>query len=382
MKYKRKYYVIAVFILFAVLVPLGVLRLLPNNEQNVRGHIEIFVNNDVYDYMVDCANKFMELNDKTTITISKVSNAIENIEEQENKSILLSKAKIVDINRIDYNETDINKLKIYDGYEIILDTYKKNFSSYRINQIKIDDNVIGIPLTSRPLALYVRDDMLKTYGYKKDNFNTWDDIIEIGKTIYEKSDKKVRIINATGQDYNDLVDLLIMQNLNYETVDKIKEVVENKIKELKDNNILNLEEGGEFLARISSINAMKEIAALDVPCQWSCIDVPASKFGANKFFASEGDNLIILNKNEDNKYLIQKFITYVITNNKDVIEYVKKGDFFSSYLYTYKSKSIEDGVKNFSEKSPLVVLSNIEEKAPSIEEYDKYLEVKTQLRMN
>ena len=75
-------------------------------------------------------------------------------------------------------------------------------------------------------------------------------------------------------------------------------------------------------------------------------------------------------------------MTYVITNNKEAVDYVKEGEFFSSYLYTYKNKNIAEKVKNFSEKSPLVVLSNIEEKAPVIENYDKYLEVKTQLRMN
>lgn len=381
MKEKKKYIIILVLLLIIGIVGIGVVRFLPDNEQKVKGQIEILVNSDSYDYMVRCANKFMEANDKAIVTINKVDDEKDAVQEEINKSIL-NKAEIAQINRIDYGELDTRNIKDYKENEDILNTYSKNFSSYRINQVKMDDKTIGIPLTSRPLALYVRDDMLKEYGYTRDSFNTWNDVIEIGKDIYARSNGKVRIINATGQDFQDLTDLIIMQNLSDDTAENIKAIVEEKVKELKDNNILNLQEGGAFLARISSVNAMREIMALDVPCAWSAMNVPSNGYGANKFFASEGENLIVLNKNNDNEKLIRKFITYVITNNKEAVEYVKQGKFFSSYLYTYKDKSIEENVNNFPDKSPLIILSNIEEKAPVIDSYDKYLEVKAQLRMN
>lgn len=381
MKEKKRYIIIFALILVVGISVIGVLRFLPDNEQKVKGQIEILVNSDSYDYMVRCANKFMALNDKAIVTINKVDDEKEAMQEEINKSVF-NKAEISQIDRSGYDQLDTSNIKEYQENKDILDIYSKNFSSYRINQVKMDDKTIGIPLTSRPLALYVRDDMLKEYGYTRDSFNTWNDVIEIGNDIYTRSNGEVRIINATGQDLKDLEDLLIMQNLSDDTVENIKAVVEGKIKELEDNNILNLQDGGEFLARISSVNAMREIMAIEVPCAWSAMNVPSNGFGANKFFASEGKNLIVLNKNSDNEKLIRKFITYVITNNKEAVEYVKKGEFFSSYLYTYKNKEIEEGVNNFPDKSPLIILSNIEEKAPVTENYDKYLEVKAQLRMD
>lgn len=42
------------------------------------------------------------------------------------------------------------------------------------------------------------------------------------------------------------------------STDVVKSEVQAMMKKLEDNNILNLQNGGEFLARISSINAMKE----------------------------------------------------------------------------------------------------------------------------
>lgn len=381
MRDKKKYVIIFFIVSIVVMLGIGMIKLLPRNEQKVKGKIEILVNSNDYEYFSQCADKFMQVNEKAVVTIKKIEDGKEGIQEEINKNFF-DKVEVVEADRSDYEGIEFTNIMNFDENEYIIKTYNKNFSEYRISQVTKDEKIIGIPVTSRPLALYVRDDMLNQYGYNKESFNTWNDVIKIGKDIYEKSNGKVKILNATGQDYKDLVDLIIMQNLSYDTAENIKSVVEAKMKELEDNNILNLQDGGEFLARISSINAMKEIMALDVPCEWNCINVPSNGFGANKFFAAEGSNLIVINQTEDNQRLIQKFMTYVITNNKEAIDYVKRGEMFSSYLYTYKNKTIEESVKNFSEKSPLVVLANIEEKAPAINDYDKYLEVKKQLRMN
>lgn len=61
---------------------------------------------------------------------------------------------------------------------------------------------------------------------------------------------------------------------------------------------------------------------------------------------------------------------------------LRKESFFSSYLYTYNTKDIEEPVKNFTGKSPLVVLSNIEEKTPIISNYDEYIKIKQEIRAN
>lgn len=287
---------------------------------------------------------------------------------------------IIQIDRSNFEKLNFN-YGDYNKEDKLLNDYSKNFSKYRVAQARYDDKSIGIPLTSRPLAFYVREDMLRQYGYNRDSMNTWDDVIRIGQDIYAKSNGTVKIINATGQDYEDLLDLLTMENLSSEkSIEQTKSDVQAMVKRLEDNNILNLQDGGAFLGRISSINAMREIIAIQEKCEWSAGDVPSIKPGTNKFFASEGDNLLILNSNSDNEKLVEKFITYVITNNDEAVKYVQEGQFFSSYLYTYNTKDIEQPVKNFVGKSPLVVLSNIEEKTPEIKEFDKY--IKTRQKLN
>ncbi|WP_160687164.1 ABC transporter substrate-binding protein [Clostridium sp. C2-6-12] len=377
MRNKIKYFVVSFILLVLGIISINLFQ--PNKEQQVKGSIELLVSENAYDYLVECANGFMKVNDKTVINIKKLENYNQITNTSENTKV--KSANIAQIDRFNFQQLKLDEYAYYNKDDKLLDNYAKNFSEYRINQVKHDEDSIGIPLTSRPLVFYIREDILKQYKYKREDLNTWDDIIKIGKEIYEKSSGKVCIINATGQDYEDLLDLLTMQIFTKDkSVEAIQLEVQAMVKKLKENNILKVTGDEDFIGRISSINAMSEIMKIETPCQWSAGNVPSIKPGGNKFFATEGDNLLVYNQNADNEKLIEKFITYVITNNKQAVKYVKEGKFFSSYLYTYTSKEIEDNVKNFVGKSPLVMLSNVEEKTPKIEEYDKYIKVKQKLR--
>ena len=372
MKKKIKYGIIFMFILTLGIISINIYQ--PDKEPVLKGKIEIIAYDNTYDYLVKCADKFMKLNDKTNVTVKKIYKKDEISQEIDNSSKV---TYIAQINRIDYDDLGLEKANHLEVQQDIINSYLKNFSEYRLQQIEYEDISIGVPFTSRPLALYIREDMLNEYGYERDEINTWDDIIRIGKDIYERSNKQIRIINATGQDYCDLVSLLKMQYMKNDTDDEtVKSQVSNMLSELENNNILNLNDGGEFLARISSNNALKEITAIEVQCEWSIGNVPSLFHGTNKFFASNGDNLVVFNNIEENKKLVEKFITYVMTNNSDAVEYVLQGDFFSSYLYTYKNKNIEFMPQNFVGVSPLVVLNNIEEKSLLINNYQQYINIK------
>ena len=198
--------------------------------------------------------------------------------------------------------------------------------------------------------------------------------------IYNKSNGKVRILNAVGQDYNDIISLLIMQAMELTSNEnEIKTFVKQQVDELNKLNILNTKEHGEFLARVSSINSVKELSALNVECNWVANNAPAYNVGSNRMYVAEGDNLVILNRNEENDSLLKKFIEFLVTNSSNYIEYVKKGEFFLSFKSSYKNNKIEDHIKNFKEKSPLIVMSNVSERAPGIKNYSLYRKVQKDL---
>lgn len=374
---KVRYFIIIIFIVLSIFL-LNNIRS-SNKEENIKGNIVIWANEDTYDYLCEYANLFMESYDKTKIEISLIYSS--NYKDKILSSI--NDNSTPDIIQLSTNESrrliKENDLRKYISEEKgIVDNYSSNFSVARIKEANDKEGLVGVPLTSRPLALYLREDMLAQYGYTYEDINTWDDLKRVGKDILEKTSGEVRILNGVGQDYEDIISLLVMQAMEGSNdKGKIEELVKTKLSEI--SNIMNTKVDGKFLARISSINSMRELTALDVPCEWTVNNAPAKLNGSNKFYVAEGYNLLVLNESEENSALIKRFLEFLATNTEESIKYVKEGKFFSSYLSTYKNKSIEESIKNFSGKSPLVVMSNIYEKAPEINDYEVYLEVKNKI---
>ena len=374
---KVRYFIIIIFIVLSIFL-LNNIRS-SNKEENIKGNIVIWANEDTYDYLCEYANLFMKSYDKTKVEVSLIYSS--NYKDKILSSI--NNNSTPDIIQLSTNDSrrliKENDLRKYISEEKgIVDSYSSNFSVGRIKEANDKEGLVGVPLTSRPLALYLREDMLAQYGYTYEDINTWDDLKRIGEDILEKTSGEVRILNGVGQDYEDIVSLLVMQAME-ESNDKgkIEELVKTRLSEI--SNIMNTKVDGKFLARISSINSMRELKALDVPCEWTANNAPAKLNGSNKFYVVEGYNLLVFDESEENSALIKRFLEFLATNTEQSIKYVKEGKFFSSYLSTYKNKSIEESIKNFSGKSPLVVMSNIYEKAPEINDYELYLEVKNKI---
>ena len=352
------------------------------NEEVLRGDITIWANSINYEYLNKSAYEFMRLNKKCNINVV-------NIQPYDYDNKLKSGFKTGTLPNIiqmdsytlsNLDDTYIQKI-VLNQEPSIIDTYNSNFSTGRIKEVKsIGDELLGIPLTSRPLIMFLRQDLMDIYGYDHEDINTWGDLISMGKDVYEKSGGKIKVLNATGQDYNDLIYLLIMQSMEqYTKEEDIINDVKGKMDLLKNENILNFEDEGEFLSRISSINGFRELQSLSEECTWTANNAPSKEIGSNRFYVAEGTNLVIINKNDENREIIRRFIGFLTTNTKDSIEYILKGNFFSSFMLTYNDKDIEISVKNFNNKSPLITMANIAEKAPTIKDYKLYRNVVKQL---
>ncbi|VYT86426.1 extracellular solute-binding protein [Clostridium paraputrificum] len=370
-----------VFIILCIVLSIFLLNNIrsSNKEENIKGNIVIWANEDTYEYLCEYANLFMKSYEKTNVEVSLIysSNYKDKILSSINDN---SAPHIIQLSTNDSRRLiKENNLRKYISEEKgIVESYSSNFSIGRIKEANDKEGLVGVPLTSRPLALYLREDMLAQYGYTYEDINTWDDLKRVGEDILNKTSGEIRILNGVGQDYEDIVSLLVMQAMEESNdKDKIEDMVKTRLSEI--SNIINTKVDGKFLARISSINSMRELTALDVPCQWTVNNAPAKLNGSNRFYVSEGYNLLVLNESEENSALIKKFLEFLATNTEECIKYVEEGKFFSSYLSTYKNKSIEESIKNFSGKSPLVVMSNIYEKAPEINDYEVYLEVKNKI---
>ncbi|PRR83186.1 ABC transporter substrate-binding protein [Clostridium vincentii] len=373
MKYKNKLVIAMVAIVIISVAIVNVVDL--NKDYTLRGTINIWANENSYDYLEETAEKFMDKNEKAVINVVKVNNYKNNLEDA------ITSGDFPDIVQLNSQYLREFEEKYKDSTAIeqnisIIDNYSSSFSKSRIEEINKDDKIIGIPFTSRPLVLYLREDMLKTFGYTYEDISTWDQLIKMGQDVFEKSGGKIKVLNAVGKDYEDLVSLLVMQAMEEtENEDEIKTIINEKLNELISKNILNKDENGEFLSRISSINGMAELKTIEVECEWTTNNAPAKILGSNRFYVSEGDNLVAIKEDKKTTALKNEFIEFISTNGKEDIDNIKNGKFFLSFLSIYNSKEIEENVNNFKGNSPLVVMANIAQKAPSINDYDMYFKI-------
>lgn len=348
-----------------------------NKEDTLKGTINIWANENSYDYLKETSEKFLEINDKVIVNVVKVNDEDykKNLESAINSDDLPDIVQLNSQYLKEFEEKHKDSISIQQNTSII-DNYSNNFSKGRIGEITKDNKITGIPFTSRPLVLYIREDMLKTFGYTNENITTWDELIKMGQDVFGKSGGRVKILNAVGQDYEDLVSLLIMQAMEETKVqDEIKAIIDKNINDLISNNILNKDEKGEFLARISSINGMGQLKNIKVPCEWTANNAPAKASGSNRFYVSEGENLVVIKDDKKTNLIKNKFIEFISTNGKKDINSIKEGKFFLSFLSIYTNKEIEENINNFKGKSPLVIMANIAEKAPTIEDYDMYFKL-------
>lgn len=349
-----------------------------DREGVISGTITVVTDKYTNEYISELAENYMNGHSRTKINIE----LIDNIKDLDNKFKEGKKDNLPNIAILNSYELDYlkNKYKLnFENEEDLLNIYKRNFTKSSLQQITIDGKEMGIPLTTNPLVLYLREDILKQYGYKSSDINTWDDFIKVSKNIYKKSNGKYKGLSIIDDDYENLIKVLIMQNIDYfNNKEEVIKAVKKDYKNLEDNKIL-AREGDDFFAIISSINTMKILKDLRKNCEWTVNDIPAYKIGSNRFFVADGYSAFVINNDKKNRELINSFSEYMITNTDIALEYALNGDLFPTYIYAYNNKEIEKSMNNFIGKSPLVVMSNISKKAPKIKNYNLYKEVKKEL---
>ncbi|GIN57943.1 ABC transporter substrate-binding protein [Lederbergia ruris] len=82
-----------------------------------------------------------------------------------------------------------------------------DFAKYKIESASLDGKIYGLPFDTGVAGLYVRTDMLDEAGYSVDDFTniTWDEFIEMGKKVKEKTGKPMLTV-----DPNDLGTIRMM----------------------------------------------------------------------------------------------------------------------------------------------------------------------------
>lgn len=364
MKSKNKYIVGAITIVFIILI---LYSLQPISNEAIKGNIVVWANDYTYDYLFKVAKEFEENNKRTKIKVINISNdeylnSIKNVEKEKLPNI--ANFNFIDIQNLH------EKVEIISETNEIIETYRNNFNKNRVKQIEYNEKYMGVPLTSRPIAFFIRKDILNEYGYKVEDINTWENLFKIGIDIFNKTNGDIRIFSS--KDIDNIKLLMSAEAIQESKSDiKAKLIVESNIKNIFNTELISYYGDNNYMARIGSIEIINELNNELLGGKWICKLPPSINIGANKFYDLGGENLVVLNSDESNIRLIKNFMIYAATNVDLLQKQLVESRMFPSSLYTYKDKSIENAVKNTNENksSPFIIFSNISERAPVLKNY-------------
>ncbi len=130
MKNKIKYAIVFSILLLIGIVSINLFQ--PNKEQQVRGNIELLVNENSYEYLVECANNFMKENDRTSISVKKLENYNHIINNNSDGSTKSKISSIAQIDRFSFDKLKLDNYEYYNKDDKLLSEYAKNFSKYRV----------------------------------------------------------------------------------------------------------------------------------------------------------------------------------------------------------------------------------------------------------
>lgn len=125
MKNKIKYAIV-----FSVLLLIGIVSInlfQPNKEQQVRGNIELLVNENSYEYLVECANNFMKENERTSISVKKLENYNQIVNNNSEGSTKSKISSIAQIDRFSFDKLKLDNYEYYNKDDKLLSEYAKKF---------------------------------------------------------------------------------------------------------------------------------------------------------------------------------------------------------------------------------------------------------------
>ncbi|MDV4149516.1 ABC transporter substrate-binding protein [Clostridium sp. AL.422] len=338
-----------------------------SNREELKGEIVIWTNDLYYTYFLEIANEFIQSNKKVDIEVVSIGK-----DDYLNRIMNTNEKSLPNIVQLDFMEIDMIKDKIdfIEENKYIIDTYNKNFNDSRLQQVEINENYYGVPFESKPIALYVRSDILSNYGFEVSQLNTWNDLLRVGSEIKSKTAGEINLFSVA--DKNNIELLVTAQLVDNKDTKYTKVSILEEISKIYNNEFVT--EDSNYLFRIASIDFYKDITEGNIAGIWGCKNPPSYSVGENKFYDLGGKSLVALNVDK-NREAIKAFIAFASTNKELLSEELLDNKFFPSSLYSLNIKQKESEIVNIEGSSPFLILSNIVERAPIIKDYDRLKEM-------
>jgi len=240
--------------------------------------------------------------------------------------------------------------------------YEKDFVPSNWQNCLYEGKVCAIPWDFGPCAVFYKRHIFERYGIDPNKIETWDDYIQTGKVIFEKSNGKTKMFHLSTGMLFEMYLILIQQN-GGQVFDDQGRVAVNSAKSLKVIDLLKqmLESGvtvndplythahyaslrGETVATYPMAawwgGTTKDYAP-ETAGDWGIFRLPALEPGGLRASSSGGSVLVIPDQCK-NKEAVWAFVDFALCNTRAQILQYKNFDLFPAWLPAYQDPFFDE----------------------------------------
>lgn len=232
------------------------------------------------------------------------------------------------------------------------------FSPYKVDALRIDDKIYGVPFDIGVTGMFYRSDYLEEAGYTAEDLEniTWDEYIEIGKVVKEKTGKYMATINPNDEALTSI--LLQSAGSWYITEDNKGNFVDNPAmtetlrvyKAIADSGIAKPVTGwSEFVGSFNAgdvatvVSGVWQIASImdaqDQSGKWKVAPIPRLEVEGGVNASNEGGSSWFVLEGSANKDLAIDFLATTIGGSTEFYErFLTENGGVGSYIPAFSSE--------------------------------------------
>jgi len=245
------------------------------------------------------------------------------------------------------------------------------FSQYKVDALTVDEKIYGIPFDIGVTGLFYRSDILAEAGYSAEDLEniTWDEYIEIGKVVKEKTGKYMSTINPNDEAWTSI--LIQSGGSWYITPDNKGNFVNNPVmtetlrlyKAISDSGIAKPVTGwSEFVGSFNAgdvatvVSGVWQIASImdaaDQKGQWAVAPTPRLNIEGGVNASNEGGSSWFVLDGSANKELAMDFLGSTIGGSSEFYErFLTEAGGVGSYIPAFSSEAYQQTSEFFGNQA-------------------------------
>ncbi|GIP18764.1 ABC transporter substrate-binding protein [Paenibacillus montaniterrae] len=260
------------------------------------------------------------------------------------------------------------------------------FSQYKVDALTVDGKIYGVPFDIGVTGLFYRTDILSEAGFSAEDLEniTWDEYIEIGKVVKEKTGKYMSTINPNDEAWTSI--LLQSAGSWYITTDNKGNFVNNPVmtetlrlyKAISDSGIAKPVTGwSEFVGSFNAgdvatvVSGVWQIASImdaeDQKGLWAVAPTPRINIEGGVNASNEGGSNWFVFDGSANKELAMDFLGSTIGGSSEFYErFLTEAGGVGSYIPAFSSEAYQQTSEFFSNQAIYADFTEWSTKVPGI----------------